>query len=1257
MSPETPSEQVPEAVAPAPDMLQRRTDELRKVYGLPQALPQAMDQASMQRELDAMRQDAQYSDLAELVRYNQLVYRKNALQRQAAAERPDAAVDQSEFATVNQAETFFEYYQSILSQTLQASDDYLVLRRTVSVVPQEVLDEERQTEIFLQELKGAMERRLNFSNAALASYLLSVQRDRRGQVMQDQQTLMRQLAAYQEGMEPAGKAAIQAGDRNAIQIHCNTLDQRIITLVAQKGHLPSKMLLALQAQRYADILRQQQAVIRDKGLARERAEWDQLSAKNKAAREGRGEPLNEREALRFQQLKELLDSAVPGYAALSEQRRDFSNRMIVTADRLSAFHERSLEMLVMQHQFKSPDPTPGATNPNPDETPTIVREKIDEVTQMRADFHRDRIGQFVHRFEEEVLTIGLPEHIEDFSNKNGREFVRHISNALSYLYTLPAPESLGIRDYLRGRLAGPLNDAMGWPADKMDLRFDQLTPEERQNVMDKMRSVADAVKQFDRQKIANVKSSLAVIQALPPAKTALGEAVKDPLPEIGRITPENVQALSTEHGLPTVYALAIRQLNEDMGDPQSGFLGEMQIFTDRINDTVDVHLDTADALFKQGDEWRRWMYALLLAALGGAAAAYLGPKIIRATVRGVRGLGGPRAPAAAPRQPRPAQPSAPAESSAGSAAEATGTTDDIVRNEQKLSELIAARSGKTLQAAETLEFLRAAEQSGAITLDRSTMALLRDSPGAQKIIAGAVKTGNPGEVARALRAANRAAGLRVTLNAVGAAADVFVIYMAYEDWKANGERIAATDNQALKDLYADANYVYAAEGTSGVVGLSVAGYSMISSYVAGEGLLAAAAAPGALILLPIAVAAVAGGYYYRKLEGVTEDWLKEEKDWLKHSQGDLLKRISERGPGDQTYWQQAASGTNAEVGWNWMKMSAQDYSAWRQAGYDRIESANAGQRFSMTRAYMGNTTNMPPLEHESDADYSKRYARYLQDSMGYLAKRSLGAFDRQYSYVYEGAELHAELMGLSRRLDAAEGSQKIPVEVGTGNGQTKFVEFDLRQYGELIGKYAGVTSLNDPAMGGMEVSPLDVIEAYRRSKIGSTLSQVALMSNTLFKGQEEKQRAINGVLQYEILDRLRHRIAGAAMRIEQTDFNGLGITGAEQAARNLAYRWVAVNVRKMIRDSADGMMERVRNGDMPTVKDFDGQLERMYAFLEQNPIQYQTDGERGFFNSLEDARKETPAVLTYGALRESLYLWPGAQEAMRQLAVRSERPR
>lgn len=624
--------------AEAPDSaneLQGRVDKLKKTYGVPLPLADSMDQKALEQKLFEISADSTCRDFSELLTFNELLYRKNALQREAAMNRPGSQVDRAEFITTNQGETYFKYMRQILSHTIQTMDNYLTLRRNLPSIPTEIQQLESDIGNFSIELERVLQERLDFGNAALAQNLLMVQRNRRGEVMQNQQTLMNQLEALKKNMDAAGKAAITQQDRIAIRIHSNALDQKIIELVANKGHLPSELLLSLQGERYRIVLEQQKSLVRDKGLAKERIEWENLRAKNARVREGKGEALTEEEGKRFLELQELVNRNIPGYKTLSDERRALTDEIVHTTENLSEYHEQAQELLIVQSQFKTSDDLGGATPPNPDDTPALVRQKIDQVTQQRANFHRERLSDFVNNFEEEVLVIGFPERVEDFSNKSGREFVRTISNQISSLVTLPAPKTAGIRDFLRRRFAGPLNDAVGWPIEKMDKKFEELEPSEQQEVMRKAKSIADAVREFDRNKLRNVQNALGVIQSLPPAKQALGEAPKDPLPELpqGGLTSDNVQEFIKEHGLPTAYALAIQQLDGAMGDPESGFIGEVKIFTDKINDVVDIHLETADALYKQSTEWKRWMYALLAAALGGAAAMYLAPKILRATWR------------------------------------------------------------------------------------------------------------------------------------------------------------------------------------------------------------------------------------------------------------------------------------------------------------------------------------------------------------------------------------------------------------------------------------------------------------------------------------------------------------------------------------------------------------------------------------------------------------------------------------------------
>ena len=150
--------------------------------------------------------------------------------------------------------------------------------------------------------------------------------------------------------------------------------------------------------------------------------------------------------------------------------------------------------------------------------------------------------------------------------------------------------------------------------------FEKLDSDERQAVMEKARSIAQAVREFDRSKIKNVQNTFEVIALLPQSKEALGERMPGTLPGLPPpgVTPENLASIIEEHGLAATYLLVMKQLDASMGSPEEeGFLGEMQTFSSKVNDTIDVHLEVADALNEMGDNWMR--LALLLLAVAGVA--------------------------------------------------------------------------------------------------------------------------------------------------------------------------------------------------------------------------------------------------------------------------------------------------------------------------------------------------------------------------------------------------------------------------------------------------------------------------------------------------------------------------------------------------------------------------------------------------------------------------------------------------------------
>lgn len=692
-------EQAPET---PPTSLEQRLDVLRTSVGQAAPVPDSLDSKQIDKRLDGMIEDGTYGDYQELNTYNVLVNRLTVIQRQADWNKNKA--NREEFMVANQAITYHEYLGDIVDRTISTSDSFAALKHTVGELPPDLLQQEKDLSVFLTELQTAIDRRMVFADAALVQYQLSKQQDVRGNVMKDQGHLVEQFEELKDKLDGAGKAAILVGGQDAITVHKNALDQKIVDLIAKKGDLPARALLALQFHRFQQLLEEQKTIIRDPKLNGADGEWEKLNAKNDAARENRGEQLTETEGKRFLELQDLRKRWWPTIENLGKERRDVSNAMLDTTEDLSEFHEHAMELTIIQHMFQTPDSLEGAQPANPRTTPEEVRSAVEETLNMRAEFHRERMGAFANKFQEDVLKIGAPELIEDLSNKTGREFIREMNNRLTALVTLPLPEKFGIRSAARGALSDPLNEAMGWPAEKSDMQFSELTPQEQQRVLEKSRSIADAIRAFDQSKITRVRESLDLIAHLPPASDALGEPVQEPLPDLPPegITTENMQSQIEQYGLATVYILALKQADIAYGSPDSGegFLGEVQKFTDAVNDNIDVHLEVGNAMYQASRVWEWVMYACLVAA--GATAALIARPLIRAVNKGRRSVSSAlrRSPRTAP-SPRSApavETPSPATAEAGAAqtvaSETTATRSTAA--ETVSAEVQAARRAKLI---------------------------------------------------------------------------------------------------------------------------------------------------------------------------------------------------------------------------------------------------------------------------------------------------------------------------------------------------------------------------------------------------------------------------------------------------------------------------------------------------------------------------------------------------------------------------------
>ena len=399
----------------------------------------------------------------------------------------------------------------------------------------------------------------------------------------------------------------------------------------------------------------------------------------------------------------------------------------------------------------------------------------------------------------------------------------------------------------------------------------------------------------------------------------------------------------------------------------------------------------------------------------------------------------------------------------------------------------------------------------------------------------------------------------------------------------NRMRIAGTDNQSLKELYALQDRVSVAN--------AVAGTAMGVTWCAVGWAPASTAwyAVGASTFAPAVVAFAAGKYMHGKAEEVAETWIMEQRDWEKKKPGELRQKMEELAPGQRTYWQGWAGGTRAENWARWAAMSSTDFHQW-EAGVERnIQDANSASRYKITRAYIARMTDLPPLQGESDSAYTKRFARFQQDQIGYCSDQTQGKFDTPQAAEFRNAHTHAELMEISRSLKALGKHQMIRVVKGDASGDLVEQEFDLARYVDFGNAQAAIDG----------VRPLTVINAYREDRQRNLLLQTAAMREAL-PGDATSMALQDFDLQHFILMEVRHDLSICDRNIRNNEhvsaLPGWEWTGGLDKARNITRFGMSVALRSCIRDEA----HRLRAKTDVTTEDLKAAILRATALLD-NP--------------------------------------------------------
>lgn len=210
--------------------------------------------------------------------------------------------------------------------------------------------------------------------------------------------------------------------------------------------------------------------------------------------------------------------------------------------------------------------------------------------------------------------------------------------------------------------------------------------------------------------------------------------------------------------------------------------------------------------------------------------------------------------------------------------ERSGAYQDLI-DDGELKTLIAGDAAKTEEIKKALA-----------TLEHDDLINIKASRKAKGLLAGAADSAD--EIQRVLRAAKGARNWRAAGNVGGIGMDVFGLWMAYCDWKANGERIRETTNPALKELYKNAYMVPVAEGTASVGGLVISGVAMYTTAQAGGSVLSVlGAAGGGAIMLPVGLVVGAAVGTYKAIEGIAAGWLTEAAEFAKQSDENILIQL------------------------------------------------------------------------------------------------------------------------------------------------------------------------------------------------------------------------------------------------------------------------------------------------------------------------------------------------------------------------------
>ena len=406
--------------------------------------------------------------------------------------------------------------------------------------------------------------------------------------------------------------------------------------------------------------------------------------------------------------------------------------------------------------------------------------------------------------------------------------------------------------------------------------------------------------------------------------------------------------------------------------------------------------------------------------------------------------------------------------------------------------------------------------------------------------------------------------------------------VCYAEMSTNQQRMESAEDPDLKELYALRDQVSLAKGAAGTA-------FSTSLYFTGI------ASSSTLVLLPAVPAFMVAGWYHGKLEEASETWLRNDKDWAKLPEGELMKKLLELKPGEHSFGAKSVYGTQAE--WLWRNATTWNRDEYQRQEEERcklVEDANTGARFKICRAYIVQKTKTAILHDPSEnpAQSQRRFDQMIIDQMLYLARVTQGAYNITNPEEFVNALKHAELMELSRKgthqmvtvthISAKDEPKKF-------GGEPEKEQFDLADYQDIPSKYderrGDASSMQRMVLGEHK----NVID--REKKV--------LQINQAFAEDEGKGVETLALAFLSDIDRYLPFIEAKLLR---ENFPGM----ADSYERDLARTMVLESIRGEIDNCATSLLE---NGIF-TMKEYTQALEKFQSIMQESPLHYYEKGIR-----------------------------------------------